>query len=68
MEENGMAVENNIWQIDEASDNYLDDFQLGETVENNMIPVEDENVEIEKKSNTIRDFFHDFHNLLSMYK
>lgn len=68
MEENGMAVENNIWQIDEASDNYLDDFQLGETVENNMIPVEDENVEIEKKSNTIRDFFHDFHSLLSMYK
>lgn len=63
-----MAVENNIWQIDEASDNYLDDFQLGETVENNMIPVEDENVEIEKKSNTIRDFFHDFHSLLSMYK
>lgn len=63
-----MAVENNIWQIDETSDNYLDDFQLGETVENNMIPVENENVGIEKKSNTIRDFFHDFHSLLSMYK
>ena len=68
MEENGMTVENNIWQIDETSDNYLDDFQLGETVENNMIPVENENVEIEKKSYTIRDFFHDFHSLLSMYK
>ena len=59
MEENRMAEGNSIWQIDEASENYIDNFQLHEIVDNPMNQVADKAKKVEKKSNPIRAFFHD---------
>lgn len=68
MEENRMAEGNSIWQIDEASENYIDNFQLHEIVDNPMNQVADKAKKVEKKSKPIRDFFHDCYTLFNMYR